>query len=80
MSRIAPVEAKSTSWWMRLMFWKAKRMMGRVPAPLPVMAHNPGVAVANAALELAMGRCQALPKRVKTLAELRAATLIGCPF
>ena len=44
------------------------------------MAHNGWVLAANGAYELAIARANRVPERLKALASLKAAAMIGCPF
>lgn len=81
MARIESLAPARAPWWVRLLFWVAKRKYkGNVPEGIGILAHNPKVLFASAMLELGMERCDAVPARIRKLAELRAATLVGCPF
>ena len=53
---------------------------GKLLDPLVVTAHNPEVFRAYVGFETGMAQARALEPRLKVLAELKAAALIGCPF
>jgi hypothetical protein len=78
MARIGGVERPG--WFTRVVLGVAKRMVGKVPEPMLISAHNPAIFQAGAAYEYFLGRARSVPKRLKTLASIKAATLIGCPF
>jgi AhpD family alkylhydroperoxidase len=64
----------------RLAYWLARRRVGRVPAPVGVMAHHPGILVAAGAFELTFERARDVDVRLKELALVKAASLVGCRF
>jgi len=80
MSRIAPVPRRRAGWLTRFTFWYAERSFGKLPGSLGVLAHHPGVFRAVAGYELLVRRARAVDEKLKLLAELRVAALIGCRF
>jgi AhpD family alkylhydroperoxidase len=80
MLRIQPRSAKRSGLFVRLFYWVARRRLGKVPAPVGIMAHNRWVLAAVAGYELAQERAHALAPRLKDLANLKVATEIGCRF
>jgi hypothetical protein len=58
----------------------ARHRLGRVPKPLDLYAHSPAVVAGVSAYEASLERMRAAPPRLVALAELRAATRVGCPF
>ena len=58
----------------------ARRVGGRVPDPLRIMAHSKPVMWAAGLFEIAAGRAHAVPARLKALASIKAAALVGCVF
>ena len=58
----------------------ARRRFGQVPDPAAVMAHSPGILFGVGAFESAVQRWDALDRTCKSLAVLRAAQVIGCPW
>lgn len=80
MARIAGVPPERAGLFGRFTYWFARRMVGRVPEPMTIQAHAPEILRAVAGFEFFLGRSHLVPKRLKTLAGLKTATLIGCPF
>jgi len=58
----------------------ARRRFGRVPTPFGIMAHQPRILAAVAGYELASQTAHAIPERLEDLANIKAATLVGCRF
>jgi len=58
----------------------ATAQYGKLLEPLVVTAHNLEVFRAYVAFEMAIAEAHALDSRLKALAQLKAAALIGCPF
>lgn len=64
----------------RLAYAVSKRKMGTVPTPFAVTAHHPGLMAGYSAFELATERAHRLDGRLKDLAAVRAAQLVGCEW
>jgi 4-carboxymuconolactone decarboxylase len=64
----------------RFFYWMSKRSLGKVADPLTVMAHHGWVLFGYGIFELASLRARLLEPRLKELAQIKAATLVGCPF
>jgi hypothetical protein len=64
----------------RLAYWLCRRRFGKVVEPLAVHAHHPAIFQGYGAYEFALGRARKVPACLKTLAGIKAATLVGCPF
>jgi len=58
----------------------AKRKVGRVPEPLKITAHHPRLFRALAHMELGQEAARLVRAPLKTLAQIKVAMLIGCPF
>ena len=80
MSRIPGVPEKSAPWSIRLAYRMARRRVGKVPEPVMVTAHNPWIFRALAGFELCLERARRVDPKVKALAEIKVAALIGCPL
>ena len=80
MARIVGVPRTTKNPLLRLIFWYAHRRFGRDVAPLSGYATNPAVLAASLALEIGMERARRVDARLKKLAELRVAAVVGCPF
>jgi AhpD family alkylhydroperoxidase len=64
----------------RLAAWMAKRDYGRVPEPVLVTAHHPGILRGYGIFEWETGRAQSVDQKLKDLAEIKAAALVGCEW
>jgi AhpD family alkylhydroperoxidase len=80
MTRIAPVPVHEAGWFTRLTYWYAQRLYGRLPGALGVLARNPGILRAAAGFEFWLARSHRVDKKLKLLAEVRVATLVGCRY
>ena len=80
MAHIASRPARGSGLFVRLVYWVARRRFGRVPAPLGIMAHSRRVLAAVGGFEVAAGNTRAIAPRLKALAELETARLVGCRF
>jgi hypothetical protein len=80
MSRIEPVPERHAGWFVRLIYRVAKQRLGKVPGPLRVMAHHPTLLAGTGAFEMSLERSRRVEARLKNLAQIRVATLIGCLF
>jgi hypothetical protein len=57
-----------------------RRRVGKLITPVQVNAHHPTILWGYAQMEQSQAKSKLLDPKLKGLAELRAATLIGCPF
>lgn len=78
--RIEGVSEERASKSIRSLYEKFKQMFGHVIAPYTVMAHRPAILRAAAQMGKAMALSRAIEDKLKTLACIRAAQMIGCPF
>jgi len=80
MSRIEGLPSQRAGILAKLLYYFSRRRFGRVPEPVRVMAHHATLLGGYAGFEVALERARRVPAKLKDLAELRVATLIGCPF
>ncbi|HUI26695.1 MAG TPA: hypothetical protein VL403_11480 [Candidatus Kryptonia bacterium] len=80
MARIAGLPPNRAGLFARLTCWLARRRVGKVPEPLAVSAHHPEIMRAYGGYEFFLARAHLVDARLKALAGLKAAALIGCPF
>ncbi len=84
MARIAGAEpAKmgiAAGLFVRLAYWATKRKLGKLVAPVQVTAHHPRILWGYAEMEQAQLAGNKVEDSLKSLAELRVATCVGCPF
>jgi AhpD family alkylhydroperoxidase len=77
-ARIAPAPARGA--FRRLLYLATRKRYGKVMTPARVMAHHPTISVGYIAMELAAERAHDVDERLKNLAMIRAAMLVGCEF
>jgi AhpD family alkylhydroperoxidase len=88
MARIAGVPPRRAGLHTRLAYHFTRRSLARLTgcapegmiAPLEMYAHLPGLLRGYAGLEQATARLHRVDKRLRALAELKAAALTGCEF
>lgn len=84
MARIAGAEPKDlgfiSSLWVRFVYWMTKRRMKKLIEPVRIAAHHPGLLWGVGQMEQAIAGAHRVPESLKSLGEIRAATLVGCPF
>ena len=78
--RIEGVAQNKAGFLARLTYRFSRRRFGKVADPLKVMAHHHRVLFGASMFELAMDRAKRVEPRLKELAQIKAATLVGCPF
>jgi hypothetical protein len=64
----------------RIIFWLAKRRLGRVPLAMPVRARDPKLFRNVVRMDLYATSPGTIPVRLKELAQLKVAMMVGCPF
>lgn len=80
MARIQGIPANRAGLLTRFTYWLARRRLGEVPEPLTVTAHHRWISVGAGVFELALERSRLLEERVKLLASIKTAMMVGCPF
>jgi AhpD family alkylhydroperoxidase len=78
MSRVAPPRRPGP--FARLAYWIAKRDYGKLPEPIEVAAHHPGILRGYGVFEWETGRASSVSDRLKDLAGTKAAAMVGCEF
>ena len=58
----------------------SRDVFGRVITPSLVMAHRPEILLAHAQMGQAISASIVVEGRIKTMASVRAAQMVGCPF
>ena len=64
----------------RLAAWMSKRDYGTLPEPLVVTAHHPGILRGYGMFEWETGRAHAVDEKLKDLAMIKVAALVGCEW
>ena len=63
-----------------LVYALTKRRLGHVIMPIQVTAHHPKIFWGYLQMEQSQMGAKLIDHKLKGLAELRVATLVGCPF
>lgn len=86
MARMKGIDPGEAGWFIRLVYWIVKRSMkkltgqSRVPEPIRITAHHPRLLRAYGQMETGQAAANSVPASLKSLASIKAATLVGCPF
>jgi hypothetical protein len=80
MARIEGIDPRQTSFLMRRVFKKVRKMLGRDLTPQKISARVPRVFWVYALSEWLLGQKAAVPQRLRSLVMLRTAVRVGCPF
>ena len=80
MARLPAVTADVAPEEVRAVYEAVRQKYGKLVLPIAVAAHHPEVFRAYTSFESALSRAGRVEPRLKTLALLKAAALIGCPF
>jgi hypothetical protein len=80
MARLNGLDGRAAGWNARFVYWLAKRKVGRVPEPVTIYAHHPNLLRGYGAFEMFLERAKKVDARLKNLASLKVAALVGCPF
>jgi 4-carboxymuconolactone decarboxylase len=86
MARIKGVEPHEAGLLTRLIYWLVRRNVGAlagrpsVVEPVKIVAHHPRLLRAYGDMERGQAAARTVSPRLKTLASLKTALLIGCPF
>ena len=80
MARIEGVDPQKTSFPMRQVFKKVRKMLGRDLTPQKIQARVPRVYWLNVLAEWLLGQKAAVPQRQRLLLTIRTAVRVGCPF
>jgi hypothetical protein len=64
----------------RILFWFAKRRLGKVHLGARIRAFDPRFLLNAARLDLYAASQGVVPKQLKGLAQLKTAIMVGCPL
>ena len=80
MARIQGIDPTQTSFLMRQVFKKVRKMLGRDLTPQKIMARVPRLFWFNMLAEWLLGQKAQVPQRLRAVVTLRTAVRVGCPF
>jgi hypothetical protein len=64
----------------RIVYCLTRRKVGRIVMPVQVTAHHPKLLWGYGQMEQSLASSHLVDAVLKDLAQLRVATLVGCPF
>jgi hypothetical protein len=84
MARIEGADPKKQSWisglFTRIVYSMTRRKLGRSVAPVQITAHHSRILWGYGQMEQSLAGSTLVDGTLKHLAEMRVATLVGCPF
>ena len=80
MARIRSVETNEAGFFTRFLYWMTRRKVGRVIVPSKVTAHVPRLLLATGQMEMGQMAVHTVDAKLKELAAIKAALMVGCPF
>ncbi len=80
MARIRGIEAGEAGLLTRFLYWMSRRKLGRVILPFRITAHQPRLLRAIGEMERGQQALQTVSAKLKALASIKTALLVGCPF
>ena len=79
-ARIEGVPPKEAGLIARLAYWFTKRKFGHVMEAVKITAHSPRLLRAIGQMEMAQQKLKSVDPVLVVLAEIKVATMVGCPF
>lgn len=79
MARIEGIGKRKATLISRVLFWAARRRLGRVPEMWEIVAQVPRLHFGRGVFELLLDGSHLVPHRLRRLADVKTAMLIGCP-
>jgi hypothetical protein len=80
MARVEGIDPQRAPFFMRQVFKKVRKALGRDLTPQRIGARVPRVFWVNALAEWLLGQKATVPQRERMLLTLRTASRVGCPF
>jgi hypothetical protein len=80
MARVEGIDPRHAPFFIRQVFKKVRKMLGRDLTPQKIAARVPRVFWVSALAEWLLGQKAAVPQRQRILLTLRTAARVGCPF
>ena len=80
MARVEGIDPKNAPFFMRQVFKKVRKMVGRDLTPQKIQARVPRLFWFNVIGDWLLGQKAEVPHRLRALVILRTAVRVGCPF
>ncbi len=78
--RAAGVQDKEAGLRTKLIFWLVKRRLGRIPLGVRIRARDPKLLELSGKMDLHVASPGTVSDKLKELAQLKVAAMVGCPF
>jgi len=80
MPRIPGIEPAQASVFARFVYWMTRRRFGQVLEGVKIAAHSPRLLRGLGQMEMTQAALKSVDHALVALAEIKVATMIGCPF
>ena len=80
MERAIGVSGSGAGWITKLLYRALTKRLGRVPKSKTLAAHHTPTLLATTWMDAVCASGRTVPLVLKELAQLKVATLVGCPF
>jgi len=80
MARVEGIDPKKTSFLMRQVFARVRKILDKDLTPQKIQARVPRVFWVTVITELLLGQKAKVPLRLRSIVQLRTAARVGCPF
>jgi hypothetical protein len=80
MARITGVPAEEAGLRVRFIYWLLKRRLGRLSSGARIRAHDPRLLELAMRMDSSVASPGAVSLKLKELAQIKVAMVVGCPF
>lgn len=80
MNRATGVQDNEAGLRTRLVYWLVRRRLGRLPLGVRIRARDPKLLMLAGRMDLHGASRGVVPQKLKELAQLKVAAMVGCPF
>lgn len=80
MAYIRGIEPNEAGLYTRFIYWMTKRKLGRLILPSKIMAHQRRLLSSVGQMEMGQQALKKVDAKLKALASIKAALMVGCPF
>jgi hypothetical protein len=78
--RVQGVSEREAGWLTKLLYHALRKRIGLVPKPKMLAAHHAPTLLASTWMDAVCAGARTVPARLKELAQLKVAAMVGCPF
>ena len=80
MARSGGVSDREAGLRTRFIYWLVKRRLGRISPGVRIRARDPKLLELAGRMDIHTAASLAVPARLKELAQIKVAVMVGCPF